>query len=268
MAKIGLTRLAVLQTKPRRGAVAENRDRALARMAEGPADVYVLPELAFTGYHFDRPEDMAALAEPAADGPSGRAMANFCQKKKAWAVFGFAESSGGRVFNAAALWGPTGLVGVYRKIHLFGREKTLFSPGDGPFPVWSLPPGRMGLMICFDWFFPESMRALALAGAQIVLHPANLVLPHCPQAMITRCLENRVFAATADRVGEETGGTGSLRFIGQSQIVSPRGDLLHRLGAEEGEAVVDVRPAEADDKRLSSGNDLFAERRPEFYPRG
>jgi predicted amidohydrolase len=126
----------------------------------------------------------------------------------------------------------------------------------------------MGLMICFDWFFPESMRALALAGAQIVLHPANLVLPHCPQAMITRCLENRVFAATADRVGEETGGTGSLRFIGQSQIVSPRGDLLHRLGAEEGEAVVDVRPAEADDKRLSSGNDLFAERRPEFYPRG
>lgn len=268
MTNSGATRLAVIQTEPRKGAVGENRDRALARMGEVSAEVYVLPELAFTGYHFDRPEEIAALSEPAADGPSGRAVSDFCRKKKAWVAFGLAESAGGRVFNAAALWGPTGLVGVYRKIHLFGREKGLFSPGDGPFPVWSLPPGRIGLMICFDWYFPESMRALALAGAQIVLHPANLVLPNCPQAMITRCLENRVFAATADRVGEETCGAGTLRFIGQSQIVSPRGDVLQRLGTAEGAAVVDVRPAEADDKRLPSGNDLFAERRPEFYPRG
>lgn len=141
MANSGGTRLAVIQTEPRKGAVEENRDRALARMAEAPADVYVLPELAFTGYHFDRPEEIAALAEPAADGPSGRAVGDFCRKKKAWAVFGLAESAGGRVFNAAALWGPTGLVGVYRKIHLFGRKKGFFPRGTARSPFGPSRPG-------------------------------------------------------------------------------------------------------------------------------
>jgi predicted amidohydrolase len=180
-------------------------------------------------------------------------------------AYGFPEESQGKVFNAAALWGPDGGVGVYRKIHLFGREKELFSPGDRGFSVWDSPFGRLGLMICFDWFFPESARSLALAGARLILHPSNLVLPYCPQAMITRCLENRVFAATADRVGVDPGAAGPLRFIGQSQVVSPRGEVLARLGNEEGVAVVDVNLSEADDKRLSSGNDLFLDRRPELY---
>ena len=120
-------------------------------------------------------------------------------------------------------------------------------------------------MICFDWIYPESARSLALRGAQIIAHPSNLVLPHCPDAMITRCLENKVFAATADRVGTEDRGGNPLTFIGKSQVVSPAGSVLVRLGDEEGVAVVEVDPHEADAKSINEHNDLLRQRRPDQY---
>jgi len=94
-------------------------------------------------------------------------------------------------------------------------------------------------MICFDWIFPEAMRTLALMGAQIVLHPANLVLPYCQDAMVTRCIENRVFEITANRIGVERG----LKFTGASQITAPGGIVLHRATKTKEEALaVDIDP--------------------------
>ena len=81
-------------------------------------------------------------------------------------------------------------------------------------------------MICFDWFFPESTRTLALGGADVIAHPSNLVLPHCPEAMPIRALENGVFTATANRIGTESNGRESLTFIGRSRICSPRAEVL------------------------------------------
>jgi predicted amidohydrolase len=122
------------------------------------------------------------------------------------------------------------------------------------------------MMICFDWFYPESARTLALRGAQIIAHPSNLVMPYCPDAMVTRCLENRIFAATSNRVGREDRGGIDLGYIGKSEIVSPRGEILTRL-PETGEAiaVVDINPALASSKKLNEFNDLFGGRRPELY---
>jgi len=127
--------------------------------------------------------------------------------------------------------------------------------------------GHIGIMICFDWFFPESMRALALLGAEVIAHPSNLVLPYCPQAMPIRCLENRVFAITANRTGSEGRKEGqSLNFIGQSQVVSPGGEVLVRAsGSEEELLTIDVNPQEARNKSLNSFNDIFKDRRPEYY---
>jgi predicted amidohydrolase len=260
------TRVAVVQTNPRLGRPAENAARALRLLEKTPADVYVLPELAFSGYNFSARAQALALAEPAGRGAAFEAVADFCRRRKAHAAYGFPERAGRRMFNAAALVGPRGLAGVYRKVHLFGREKLFFSPGDRGFSVWKLPFGRVGLMVCFDWYFPEAVRTLALQGAELVLHPSNLILPHCPEAMRTRCLDSRVYAATADRVGTEPGGDRPLTFIGSSQVVSPRGEVLVRLGRKaEGVGAVSVELSGARDKRLNRYNDLFKDRRPAAY---
>ncbi len=121
-------------------------------------------------------------------------------------------------------------------------------------------------MVCFDWIYPESARTLALKGAQLIAHPSNLVLPHCPDAMVTRCLENRVFAATANRVGREDRGGVDLTYIGKSEVVSPRGEILRRLGEDREEvAVEEVDLSLAKSKRINSHNDLFPDRRPQYY---
>ena len=120
-------------------------------------------------------------------------------------------------------------------------------------------------MICFDWRFPETARSLALLGADLIAHPSNLVLAHCPQAMITRCLENRVFAVTADRVGTED-RMGVLKFIGQSQIVDPDGNILVRASETEEEVqIVEIDLEKARDKFLTPNNHIFKDRREDLY---
>jgi 5-aminopentanamidase len=159
------------------------------------------------------------------------------------------------------------VLGVYQKIHLYAEENLWFTPGDKGFPVYDIGSARIGMMVCFDWFYPESVRTLALKGADIVAHPSNLVLPHCPDAMITRCLENRVFAVTCNRIGsEERGGKEKLSFIGTSEIVGPTGKILKRARRSQVElGVVDIDPTEARDKKINSYNDLLAGRRPVHY---
>jgi predicted amidohydrolase len=163
--------------------------------------------------------------------------------------------------------GPNGFIGLYRKSHLFYEETLWFSPGNTGFKVFHAGGAVIGVMVCFDWFFPEAMRLLALAGADVICHPSNLVLPHAPNAMKTRCLENRVFAITADRVGfEERGGRERLTFIGTSQIVSPQGEVLVRASTDQEEVqVVSIDPKDARRKTINRYNHLFADRRPELY---
>jgi predicted amidohydrolase len=122
------------------------------------------------------------------------------------------------------------------------------------------------MMICFDWLFPESARSLALKGAQLIAHPANLVLPYCPDALVTRCLENHVFTATAGRVGSEQRGGVSLRFIGSSEIVDQNGNVLLRLSQTEQQiASADIDLFQASNKRINERNDVLADRRPDQY---
>lgn len=243
-----------------------NRERAGRFMEAVHADLYLLPELFTSGYTFARQEEVEQVAEAADSGPTLEWAWTFAQRRNAWVVYGFPEKDEHGVYNSASVVGPDGRVGTYRKIHLFNREKLFFSPGTEPPLVWELPFGRIGLMICFDWYFPEVSRSLALRGAQLILQPANLVLPHCPQAMITRAIENRVFTLTCDRVGVEQNGEVTNRFIGSSQMVSPQGELLCRLGTEQEETVlIELAPERATYKSINEFNDLFKDRRPELY---
>lgn len=262
-------RIALVQSFPRFGDVERNLEELRGLMAAGPADLYVLPELCLTGYDFEDRAEAAGLAE-AAGGPVVSALAEAATGRGAGIVFGFAEaSSDGRLYNSSLLALPDGRRRVYRKTHLFAREKLVFEPGDTGFFVEEFRGARIGLAICFDWIFPESFRTLALLGADLVAHSANLVLPWCQRVDFARAIENRVFVATANRVGTEERGGRDLVFTGGSVLVSPLGDYLLELPKDEAAVrFADIDPALGRDKAVTGYNDLFGDRRPELYGPG
>ncbi len=259
-------RVGVVQFAPVFGAVARNIAKAISLVRGQQADIWVLPELFATGYQLRDRAETSALAEEV-QGPTLSTMAEKAAAFGCWFCGGFPERDGDRLYNSAFLVGPMGDVYVYRKVHLFGHEKACFDPGDRGFGVVSVGGTLVGLMICFDWVFPESARTLALRGAQVILHPSNLVLPHGPEAMKTRALENRVCTVTANRVGSESRLPGQqLTYIGQSVIYDSRGVKRVHLGSsEEAAAVATLDVAAACDKQITATNNLFSDRRPDFY---
>jgi len=249
-----------VQTKPKLFDVEGNVERALKLASKVDAEILVLPEMFNCGYNFRDMLEVESVAENARDGYTiGRAI-EFSKKNDVCLVGGFAEKKAGRIFNSAFVVDRK-LLGVYRKVHLYNNEKKFFSPGS-EFSVFKTRGIRIGVMVCFDWIFPEAARTLALKGADIIAHPANLVLPYCPEAMKTRCLENKVYAVTADRVGMERG----LKFIGRSQIVGPDCKQYFRAGESREEVkAVDLDLTKSRKKKINRLNDLFADRRTWAY---
>lgn len=255
------------QFNPAFGKKDENLSKVLSALKDADIDLLVLPEFFATGYQFASMDEAAELSEQIPGGHTSQFLSDLSIQKGLYIVAGLPERDGNTFFNSAVLTGPDGFIGVYRKTHLFFEEKLYFSPGDTGFKVWDTKVGRIGIMICFDWFFPESMRELALQGADIVAHPANLVLPYCPHAMPIRCLENWVYAITANRIGEETRKEGQpLKFIGQSLITSPEGKVLIRASEnDEALLIAEINPEMARNKSLNSLNNIFDDRRPKMY---
>jgi len=263
-------RVGVVQTSPVFGERDRNIAEAVKLIGQERADLWILPELFATGYQFVDADEARALAEPVPDGPTTRALIEHAKELGCYIVAGLPERGGDRFFNSALLVGPDGLLACYRKIHLFYRETRIFSPGDRSFPVLDIGACRVGLMVCFDHLFPESARTLALLGADVIAHPANLVMPDLAQrTMAVRALENGLFAATANRVGREARTDETLVYTGQSQIVGPDGAILARLSPEEvGISVVEIDVKRARDKRITTFNDVLADRRPDQYRLG
>lgn len=255
-----------LQMVPEFGKREANLERVAALLDGVSADLIVLPELFSTGYLFIDSRELEQMAEPFPGGPTSASLAGMAARHGLTLVAGVLERDGSQFFNSAVVVGPEGPMALYRKVHLFREEKRWFAPGDGGFRVVDVKGVPVGLMICFDWIFPEAARTLALAGARVLCHPSNLVLPHCQKAMVTRCLENRVFAVTANRGGTEHRGGKRMAFTGRSQVTSPLGEVLIQ-GSESGEevGVVEIDPALAGDKRITPENDLFLDRRRECY---
>jgi len=256
-----------VQTNPEFGALEANLLQAKNLWGEHKANLLVLPELFSTGYQFQSLAEARNLSEPIPDGPTTRFLIDWARDAGITLVAGLAERDGKILYNSAVIVGPQGFIGKFRKAHIFDSENNFFQPGDLPFTVFDAGFAKIGIMICFDWRFPETARTLALQGADIIAHPSNLVLPDCPQAMITRCLENRVYAVTSNRVGSEKRAPGeALKFIGQSQVVDPDGFILVRASQDQEEAhVVEINLAKARNKRINGRNDLFADRREDLY---
>ncbi len=259
-------RAAFVQGRPRFGRTQENLERGLALAATVAADLVVIPELWSSGYVFSNHAEVAELAEDALQGPTARALTAAARRERRHYIAGFPERHRGRYYNSALLVGPSGVRTVYRKLHLFEREQEWFSPGDLPLAVHRLGAARVGLMICFDWRFPEVARVLALLGADLLAHPSNLVFANAQEAMRTRSIENRVFTLTANRTGVEQREGGRVPFTGRSQIVAPSGEVLARAGkAETTATAVDLDLAESRRKSITDRTPIFTNRRPALY---
>ncbi|THJ21548.1 MAG: acyltransferase [Nitrospira sp. CG24E] len=260
-------RIGYFQFAPRFGEVSQNLDRVLETLAQAEADLVVLPELFASGYQFVSQQEAIELSESVPDGPTTQRLIDLARRRKMVIVAGLPERAGAACYNSAVIVGLSGFIGCYRKTHLFFEETLFFTPGDTGFQVWDIGPAKIGVMICFDWYYPEAARTLALKGADIICHPSNLILPNCPDSMPVRCLENRVFAVTANRTGSEArSGKDQLTFIGNSEVVAPRGTILHRAPRDQEELyIVEIDPADARNKALTPYNDLLRDRRESLY---
>ncbi len=258
-----------LQFDPALGDVAGNIAKvdALLDAASDIPDLLVLPELALTGYLLKNRAQAMDLADTADRGSQVEALQRWARSTGAVIVAGFPERDRDHVYNASILVTPAGDRHVYRKAHLFLNEKDLFDPGDTPLEPVDVDGVRIGMMICFDWYFPETARVLSLRGAEVICHPSNLVLSYCPDAMRTRCLENRVFAVTANRCGRDVASDGQeLRYTGTSQITGPGGEILLRAGENESVlGAVSIDPAAARDKWITPRNGMHEDRRTDLY---
>jgi len=262
-------RIAYVQMNCEFGKVKNNTGKAVNLLHTHDADLFVLPELFTSGYIFTNFTELLNLSEEIPDGPTCKLLTELCSEKNCLIVAGIPETYEGNYYNSAVLVGSQGVLLQYRKTHLFCDEKKWFKPGDTGFNVKEINGVRFGIMICFDWIFPESARTLALKGADIICHPANLVLPYCQKAMITRSLENGIFSITANRIGTEKRGSMELTFTGASQILDIKGNVLHQAGViEEGVGIVEVNPLQARNKDVTTHNNLMGDRRTEWYNLG
>ena len=270
--------LAGCQLAPTLGDVAGNREMvadAVGRAAALGAAVVVLPELVSSGYVFDDTAEALTVAER----PDGATITHWCRlaaDHEIVLVGGFCERGGdadpdGSVFNSAAVVDPSGLRAVYRKVHLWDRERLIFTAGFARPPVIATAVGAIATMICYDLEFPEWVRLPALAGAQLLAAPVNW--PDYPRPDGERPGEvvrvqadagvNRMAVLACDRTGTERG----VDWVGGTVIADLDGWAIAGGWANPQETIVvaEVDLDQARNKVVGGLSNIHADRRPELY---
>lgn len=277
---VSAVRVAVVQFDPQAGIQHSQANLAhsleLAREAAmNGANLIVLPELANTGYLFGTRQEAFLHAELIPEGPSMQAWLDFARKHQVYLAAGLAERDGVQLFDSAALVGPGGFIGKYRKAHLWNREKLWFTPGNLGFPVFDTPIGRIGLLICWDIWFPEVPRLLSLQGADIICSLNNWIWTPPPlfddtgkcmasYLTMTAAHANNVFIAAANRIGEEQGE----RYLGCSLITGTNGWPIGKVASADEHTILyaDIDLTSARSAPIwNSLNDLHRDRRVDVY---
>jgi N-carbamoylputrescine amidase len=269
-------RIACGQMEPRIGQKAYNIKRSIEMIDEAAAQgagLIVLPELCNTGYVFETRAEAFFLSEPVPGGPSTEAWSAAAARHGMVIVAGITERDGDALYNGAVVIGPQGVIGKYRKNHLWGEENLFFEPGNMGVPVFHAPFGRIGSAICYDIWFPETFRLAANQGADLLCVPTNWVpmprqredLPLMANMLaMTGAHSNGMFVAAADRVGIER----RQPFLGRSLIVGPQGFPIAGPASAENEEllVADVDLSEARTARsLNPYNHILHDRRRDIY---
>ncbi len=258
-------KIGYVQFEPKIGQKESNVKRAcdfVTRTSGKDAELVVIPEYFNTGYPFAGMAEVKLLSETVPDDYSCRRLESVARENSLYVVGSVCEKQGSKYYNTAILFGPSGFIGKYSKTHMWDEEKLWISPGDNDLRVFDVGKVRLGLMICFDWRFPEVPRVLALKGADVICHPANLLLPYCQIAMLGAAIQNGLFIVTANRVGHCRG----IHYTGMSQIVDPSMKILAKSdSASETTRVVEVDIRKARNKQINRFNDLMRDRRPDLY---
>lgn len=269
-------RVACLQMEPRVGEKERNVEKSLAMLdnaAKAGVQLAVLPELCNSGYVFETRQEAFALAEEIPNGATCRAWAEFAARAGMYIIAGIAEREGGSLYNAAAVLGPQGLIGKYRKNHLWAAENLFFEPGNLGIPVFHTDIGRIAVAICYDIWFPEIFRLAALQGADLLCVPTNWVpMPEQPDTLpvmanilaMGGAHANALFVAAADRVGVER----RQPFLGRSLIVGHTGWPLSGPASADREEMIfaDINLSDARRRRnWSEFNQVLRDRRTDLY---
>jgi len=266
-------KIAAVQMEPKLMKVNGNLESmvsAAVNAVDNQADLIVFPECSLTGYVFSSRREALSLAETL-PGPSTERIASLCQELKTYVIFGLLEKEGDRLFNAAALVGPQGLIAGYRKNHLpFLGVDRFVDIGDRPFQVHQTPIGNIGLLICYDIAFPESSRVMTLLGADVLALSTNFPRGRGEKytnVISARAFENRVHVVSANRVGSERGYS----FAGLSEIVDASGEILSLASPDKEEIIygeVSLDSARQKHVTIIPGEfelDFINDRRPELY---
>jgi predicted amidohydrolase len=268
--------VACIQMQPEIGAKARNVAHSVGLIEEAHARgarLIVLPELCNSGYVFESREDAFALSERLADGSTIGTWAAVAARLGVTLVAGFAERDGDALYNAAAVIGPGGVLGGYRKMHLWGAENLYFEAGNLGMPVFHTPFGRIACAICYDIWFPEVFRMASGGGADILCVPTNWVpmpaqRPELPVMANVLAMggahSNGMFVAAADRVGTERGQP----FLGCSLIVDSQGWPVAGPASATDEAILVAGVNLSDARRnrqLNAFNHVLRDRRPDVY---
>ncbi|MDR1242129.1 MAG: nitrilase family protein [Deltaproteobacteria bacterium] len=269
-------KVAAVQTNPVFGEKTLNLCASLQRVEEAAAQgaaLIVLPELCNTGYAFSSREEAFALAESVPGGEAVRAWAEAARRLGVHIAAGIAEREGADLYNSAVLIGPEGYIGTFRKLHLWDEEKLYFEAGNLGMPVFHTPIGRIGLLICFDVWFPELYRLAAMRGADIICACANwLPMKSQPENFLTmgnilamgnaHC--NGLNIICSARCGVERG----ISFVGNSIIVGHRGWPLAGPASIDREEII-YAPINLRGTRLSRQwsplNNILLDRRADVY---
>ncbi len=225
---------ACIQYEPVYGDKQTNIDRLshmIVQAGKRGARLCVLPELATTGYALKSVSSALPLAEPV-HGPTFHAFRRVAQETGCTLIYGFLEREGRVLYNSCALVGPDGLIGHYRKTHLFPEEALWISPGNLPIRTYETPSGRVCPLICMDADFFETARVGALQGAEILALLTNWVGPSPSKSWRARALENGVWVLASNRYGVE----GGWRFTGGTSIIAPDGSISASI--REGDDII------------------------------
>ncbi|MEN3046900.1 MAG: nitrilase-related carbon-nitrogen hydrolase [Candidatus Hydrothermales bacterium] len=260
-------RIGFYQLKPLHGEKEKNLEIIKEVIRKSRAEILVFPELATSGYLVPDREFLEKNSFSVPDSREFEDLLKVVRSTGTVSVIGFPEKFNERFYNSALYILPDGSFGVYRKVHLFYKEKLYFEGGDSvESGIFEYGGFKFGVMICFDWFFPEQVRYLVLKGVNMILHCANLVLPWSQRAMRIYSVINRVFTLTSNRIGEERYKDDVYVFTGKSQIVSPSGKILARANSKsEVLRVKDLDLSESYNKNINEFNNIFEDLK-RFYP--
>lgn len=234
------------------------------------ANILVLPELANSGYIFNNRMEAFHAAEPIPDGPTTSMLIKKAKEKRIYICSGLLEKDGNRLYNSAILVGQEGFIGKYRKLHLWNEGKLWWEQGDMGLPVFNLPFGSVGMLICYDLWFPETTRILKLKGADLILSPTNWdVYPKIvaeenlisPEVASIMAHVNSIFIVSADTCGYQRGTF----FHGNSQIAGPLGTILRSSIKDEEVVTVEINLVDARRTHWTEYNDILMDRRTDIY---